>query len=220
MEQAQYIFEVSWEVCNKIGGIYTVLASKSPIIQEIYQDKYIVIGPDIWKGVSENPDFIQDDKLFPDWMHHAKANGINVRVGRWNVANKPIAILVDFTPFIAEKDLVFKKFWETYKLDSISGGWDYIEPALFGFAAGKAIESFYKFYLDPYQHIIAHFHEWMTGAGVLYLESNTPFISTVFTTHATVLGRSISSNGQELYNQLPLLLPSQKASELRVVSKN
>lgn len=220
MEQAQYIFEVSWEVCNKIGGIYTVLASKSPIIQDIYHDKYIVIGPDIWKGVSENPDFIQDDQLFADWLPHAKANGINVRVGRWNIANKPIAILVDFTPFIADKDTVFKKLWETYKLDSISGGWDYIEPALFGYAAGKAIESFYKFYLDPYQHVIAHFHEWMTGGGVLYLESNTPFISTVFTTHATVLGRSISSNGQELYNQLPLLLPTQKASELRVVSKN
>ena len=24
-----YIFEVSWEVCNKIGGIHTVISTKS-----------------------------------------------------------------------------------------------------------------------------------------------------------------------------------------------
>jgi phosphorylase/glycogen(starch) synthase len=220
MQKPDYIFETSWEICNKVGGIYTVIASKAKSITENFGDKYIVIGPDTWKGVTENPDFLPDPNLFSDWIRKAKTMGLNVRAGRWNISSRPIALLVDYTPFIAEKDLVFKKLWEDYKLDSISGGWDYIEPALFGYAAGKVIENFYQYYLGPYHQIIAHFHEWMTGAGVLYLEKSMPVTATVFTTHATVLGRSISGHGQELYEYLDTYEPNMKASELKVVSKH
>lgn len=220
MQKPDYIFETSWEICNKVGGIYTVIASKAKSITENYGDKYIVIGPDTWKGVSENPDFIPDQELFSDWIRKARSVGLNVRAGRWNIASKPIALLIDYTPFIAQKDDIFKKLWEDYKLDSISGGWDYIEPALFGYVAGKVIENFYQYYLGPYHQIIAHFHEWMTGAGVLYLEKNLPVSATVFTTHATVLGRSISGHGQELYEYLNTYEPNIKASELKVVSKH
>ena len=220
MQKPDYIFETSWEICNKVGGIYTVLASKAKSIKKQFGDKYILIGPDNWKGVTENPDFIQDDGLFSDWVIKAKNQGLKIRAGRWNIESKPIALLIDYTPFFAQKDEIFKKFWEDYKLDSLSGGWDYIEPALFGFAAGKVIEHFHKYYLGPYHRTIAHFHEWMTGSGVLYLERNLPEIGTVFTTHATVLGRSISGNGQELYDYLESYQPDIKASELRVVSKH
>lgn len=220
MQKPDYIFETSWEVCNKVGGIYTVIASKSKSIVESFGDKYIVVGPDNWKGVVENPDFIPDQSLFTDWIKKAKTLGLNIRAGRWNIDSKPIALLVDYTPFIAEKDRVFKEFWEDFKLDSISGGWDYIEPALFGYVTGKVIESFYQYYLGPYHKIVAHFHEWMTGAGVLYLEKHLPVVGTVFTTHATVLGRSIAGNGQELYDYLQSYEAKIKASELKVVSKN
>jgi phosphorylase/glycogen(starch) synthase len=220
MQKPDYIFETSWEICNKIGGIYTVIASKANSVTEKYGDKYITIGPDAWKDVTENPDFIPDPDLFSDWIKRAKADGLNVRAGRWNIESKPISLLIDFTPLIAQKDQIFKELWEDVKLDSISGGWDYIEPALFGYAAGKVIQNFYEYYLGPYHKVIAHFHEWMTGAGILYVEKNLPMVGTVFTTHATVLGRSIAGNGQELYDFLPSYEAKIKASELRVVSKH
>ena len=128
--------------------------------------------------------------------------------------------MLDFTPYFNQKDEIFKNLWETYKLDSISGQWDYVEPALFGYAAGKAIESFARFFELENQKLIAHFHEWQTGAGLLYLEQNLPTVGTVFTTHATTVGRSIAGNRQALYGQMDQINGDSKARELNVVSKH
>ena len=133
-------------------------------------------------------------------------------------AGRPIVILLDFTPYFGQQNEIFAAFWEAYKLDSISGQWDYVEPALFGFAAGKVIESYSSFYLDQ-QLIVAQFHEWMTGAGVLYLKKNAPWISTSFTTHATVLGRCIAGNNRPLYGKMETYNPVQISKEFNVIAK-
>ena len=215
-----YIFETSWEICNKIGGIYTVLSTKAKSITEQYRDSYVLIGPDVWKETTENPDFLEDHNLFNDWKNHALQQGLKVRIGRWNIEGKPIVVLVDFSYLLARKDEIFAKFWETYKLDSLHGAWDYIEPALFGYTAGQVIRSFSEFYLKETDHIIAHFHEWMTGTGVLYLKDRAPYISTAFTTHATVLGRSIAGSGLPLYAKLEEYNPYYAARDFRVLSKH
>ena len=44
-----YIFESSWEVCNKVGGIYTVLSTRANTLQQEMQDKVFFIGPDVWR---------------------------------------------------------------------------------------------------------------------------------------------------------------------------
>ena len=108
---------------------------------------------------------------------------------------------------------------EVYKLDSITGQWDYVEPALFGYAAGKVIESFTSFYHDRH-NIIAHFHEWMTGTGILYLENSVPWIATCFTTHATVLGRCLAGNYRPLYGKMKEYNPVQISREFNVVAKH
>ncbi len=214
-----YLFEVSWEVCNKVGGIYTVLSSKYLAVSEGFGDRYVFIGPDVWKETVENPDFIEDRSIFKNWQDSAEKEGLRIRTGRWNIPGKPIAVLVDFTPFFMQKDKIFAEFWETFKLDSLSGGWDYVEPALFGYAAAIVIESFYNFYLSANDKIIGHFHEWMTGSGVLYLKENVPQIGTVFTTHATALGRSISGNNLRLYSDLEKYNPGDFARNLGITSK-
>ncbi len=202
LNKPNYIFETSWEVCNMIGGIYTVLSSKVPSMVKEYGDNYISIGPDVWKETRENPDFIEDRNLLKSWREAAALDDLHFRVGRWNVEGKPIAILVDFTTLFPKKDKIFTALWDKYKVDSLSGGWDYIEPAMFGYAVGQVIESFYKFKLSFSDKVVAHFHEWMTGTGVLYLNQNLPQVATVFTTHATTIGRAISGNGFPLYSQL------------------
>ena len=202
MLKPDYIFECSWEICNKVGGIYTVLSTKAKSIKSGFSGKYILIGPDVWKETGENPDFLEDKSLLKCWKEKAESEGLKLRAGRWNIAGKPIVVLVDFTPYFSQKNQIFTMFWEKFKLDSISGQWDYIEPALFGYAAAKTIESFYNYFCSANDKIIAHFHEWMTGTGVLYLKENVPQVGTAFTTHATVMGRSIAGNGLPLYKEM------------------
>ncbi len=99
------------------------------------------------------------------------------------------------------------------------GQWDYIEPALFGYAAGRVIESFIKFNLTTYDRIVAHFHEWMTGTGLLYLKDRLPQVGTVFTTHATAVGRSLAGNNQPLYKNLHTYNGDEVAKEFNIISK-
>ena len=220
MKKPDYLFEVSWEVCNKVGGIHTVISTKVLSVVKEMDDHYITIGPDVWRESKEHPEFEEDSTLFADWRENAAREGLRVRIGRWKIAGRPIAVVLDFTPFIQRKDDIFKDLWEFCKLDSISGQWDYIEPALFGYAAGQAIDSFSRFYDLEKKNLVAHFHEWQTGAGLLFIEKNQPTIGTVFTTHATTLGRSIAGNNQALYSQMNNLNAEVKARELNVVSKH
>ena len=194
-----YLFEISWEVCNKVGGIHTVLSSKSDFLKNL--SRHIFIGPDLMKEDDLNPEFIEDKQMMQSWRHIAVTEELGVRLGRWNIEGKPLVILVNHSQFISKKDEIFKKYWETFKLDSISGDWGYIEAALFGYAAGKVIESFVRFNCTLTDKITAHFHEWMSGAGLLYLRDRTPRVACVFTTHATVVGRCIAGNNLPLYDK-------------------
>ncbi|MFP4024826.1 MAG: alpha-glucan family phosphorylase [Thiohalospira sp.] len=214
-----YLFEVSWEICNKVGGIHTVISTKALTLSKQLQDNHILVGPDILHESFENSEFIEDKQLLKSWREKSAGEGLRIKIGRWDITGKPIAILVDFSTIIAQKDEIFKVFWEQYKLDSITGQWDYIEPALFGYAAGKVIESYTRYFLSRSHKIVAHFHEWMTGTGLLYLKKNAPDIATLFTSHATVLGRSIAGNNIALYENIEKFNPEIKSREFNVVAK-
>lgn len=215
-----YVFETSWEICNKVGGINTVVVTKAMTLVEEYKDNLIIIGPDVWRETEANPDFIEDKKLYRSWRKKAQEEDLRVRIGRYNIKGKPIVFLVDFSPFIQHKDFIFKKLWEDYKVDSISGQRDYIEPAIFGYVAGKVIESFYKYNLTIRDKVLAHFHEWMTGTGVLYLKKYVPQVANLFTVHATVVGRAIAADGQPLYDNLQEYNATAKARDYNIVSKH
>lgn len=216
--KVEFIFETSWEVCNKVGGIHTVISTKALKIVKELGDNYILIGPDVWREDVTNPEFISDESLFAEWKVRAASEGLRVKTGRWNISGKPIVILLDFTPYFGQQNEIFADFWETYKLDSITGQWDYVEPALFGYAAGKLIESFSSFYHE-HHNTIAQFHEWMTGTGILYLKKYAPWVATSFTTHATVLGRSVAGNNRPLYGKMEEYNPVQIAREFNVIAK-
>jgi len=214
------IFEISWEVCNKIGGIHTVISTRAKTMVDLYGDNYILIGPDVYRGTEEHPEFQEDEKILSDWRMNLESSGYRVKIGRWKVSGHPIVVLVDFSKFIGQKDKIFTNFWENFGLDSLAGGWDYVEPALFGYVSGKLLESFYSFYLQKSSRVVAHFHEWLTGTGLLYLKEKAPYIATVFTTHATTVGRAIAGNQNALYSNLPKYNGDLKALDLNVVSKH
>lgn len=215
-----YIFESSWEVCNKVGGIYTVLSTRAKTLQNTFSDRIFFIGPDVWLG-KENPLFVEDDILLNEWKTHAlKIDNLKLRVGRWNIPGNPIAILVDFQSFFEIKNEIYAQAWEDFKVDSLHAYGDYDEASMFSYAAGKVVESYYKYHLTMADKVIYHANEWMTGLGALYLQKHVPQIATVFTTHATSIGRSIAGNNKPLYDYLFAYNGDQMAQELNMESKH
>lgn len=214
-----YIFESSWEVCNKVGGIYTVLSSRARILQAKHTDKIIFIGPDVWKE-QPSPYFREDKSLFAEWQWTARKSGINVRVGRWTVPGEPIAILVDFQPYFEKKNEIYTWLWENYQVDSLHAYGDYDEASMFSYAAALVVESFYRANLDATRKVVYHANEWMCGLGALYIQHHLPQIGTIFTTHATSIGRSIAGNQKPLYDYLFAYNGDQMAGELNMQSKH
>lgn len=216
-----YIFESSWEVCNKVGGIYTVLSTRAKTLQGKKEDKIFFIGPDFWNG-KKNPLFKENKTLHAKWRKHANdVDGLSLRIGRWNIPGEPIAILVDFNPFFKQKNEIYGWAWENYKVDSLHAYGDYDEATMFSYAAGKVVESFYKFYgLTKNDNVVYQAHEWMTGLGALYVKSNVPSVATIFTTHATSIGRSIAGNNKPLYDYLHAYNGDQMALELNMEAKH
>ena len=226
-----FIFESSWEVCNKVGGIYTVLSTRAKTLQEAHQDHVIFIGPGLWKREDgnytkeESPYFKEDKSLFADWQKEAKEDGLQVRVGRWTVPGEPIAILVDFVPFFEKKNEIYGWLWEHYSVDSLHAYGDYDEASMFSYAAGLVVESIFKWKEERGEwkentKVIYHANEWMCGLGALYINNKLPQIGTIFTTHATSIGRSIAGNMKPLYDYLFAYNGDQMAGELNMESKH
>lgn len=213
-----YIFEVSWEVCNKVGGIYTVLSTKARTLQKLYEKRIIFIGPDL---TVNNVYFIENEDVFHEWKEYATAvSGLKVRTGYWDIPGKPYVILVDFEPFYPVKNTLYARMWEWFGVDSLHAYGDYDEACMFSLASALIIESFYTFGLTGGEKVIAHFNEWTTGMGALYIKHKFPEIGTVFTTHATGIGRSIAGNNKPLYAYLKGYNGDQMARELNMVSKH
>ncbi len=235
MEQLQpeYIFETSWEVCNRVGGIYTVLSTRAASMQKAHKDKVFFIGPDVWgkepRTKSQEPG--QNDKpvcpyfkeiksLLAPWQKQAAKEGLRVRVGRWDIPGKPIAILVDFTPFWLQKDAIYAHNWEQFGVDSLHAYGDYDESSIFGYATGVVMESLYRFYQLENSRVVAHFNEWMTSFGLFYVKEHLPKVGTLFTTHATSIGRSIAGNNKPLYDYFEGYNGDQMAAELNMQAKH
>ena len=215
-----FIFESSWEVCNKVGGIYTVLSTRAKTLQSQMNDNLVFIGPDFWNG-KENPLFIEDKKMFAPWVKKAQKEGITVRTGRWNIPGKPRVILVDFTPYFSSKDRIYGAAWTYFGVDSLHAYGDYDEASMFSYAAARVVESYYNYYLsDGNERVVYQAHEWMTGLGALYIRCHVPAIATVFTTHATSIGRSIAGNNKPLYDYLFAYNGNQMAGELNMEAKH
>ncbi len=219
-----YIFESSWEVCNKVGGIYTVLSSRAKTLQDEMKDRIIFIGPDFWKE-NESPYFKEDTSLLAEWQWVAKEQGLKVRVGRWTVPGEPIAVLVDFNPYFEQKNEIYGWLWENYQVDSLHAYGDYDEASMFSYAAALVVESYFNFAVERgvftnATKVVYHANEWMCGLGALYINNKLPQVGTVFTTHATSIGRSIAGNQKPLYDYLFAYHGDQMAEELNMQSKH
>ena len=215
------LFETSWEVCNKVGGIYAVLSTKAKTLQKLFKDKVVFIGPDIWSADKPSPFFKEMKTPLDAWKRSGLVpEGVEVRTGRWDVPGRPLVVLVKFDQLYATRNDLYATMWEHYGVDSLHGYGDYDESCIFAEASALVIESLVQWKgIDP-KHVVAHFDEWTVGMGLLHVKLHLPEATTVFTTHATTTGRSISGNGKQLYAYLPGYFGDQMAQELNVEAKH
>ncbi|MFH1248845.1 MAG: glycosyltransferase [archaeon] len=211
----QCIFEVSWEVCNRVGGIYTVIESKAEYAMK-YFDDYFFVGPYFAHNLSDFEELAPSADL-EEIFSKLNSKGIYCHYGRW-IAAKGTAILIDFSGLMNSKNQIKGDLWKDYKIDSLFAGNDFDEPVVWSTAAGMLIEEFSRKF--PNKEIIVHVHEWLAGACLLYLKKLNSNIATVFTTHATVLGRAIADSNRPLYHILKTIDPSKEAYNCGVSSKH
>lgn len=220
-DKPDLLFEVSWEVCNKVGGIYTVLSTKAKTLQKLYKDKIIFIGPDVWSENNPSPYFIESKTLLKEWRSQAVLpDGMDFRVGRWDVPGKPIVILVKYQSLYQFKNHLYAEMWDRFKVDSLHAYGDYDESCMFAYASALIIESYGIYIGLDSRKVITHFNEWTTGMGLLYTKAHMPCFATVFTTHATSIGRSICGNNKPLYDYMDGYNGDQMAEQLNMQSKH
>jgi glycogen synthase len=215
---SETLFEISWEVCNKVGGIYSVITSKSSLISGYYPE-YYCIGPYFKEKADEEFQEKEAPEKIKRVIEELKKHHIICHYGTWLIAGEPKTFLLEFSSLVTDKDHIKKELWDKYKIDSLFSRWDFEEPMLFSFAAAMLIKKLEDTSFFNAEKSILQSHEWMTGFTILKLKDLDSKIKSVFTTHATMLGRSMCSTNQDLYAMLGKFDPYQKAKELGVIDK-
>ena len=219
--QTGLLFETSWEVCNKVGGIYTVLSTKANVLEQQFGDRLVFIGPDVWTEQNPSPVFKENKRLLKSSQRFLNLPyGISIRTGYWDVPGSPIAVLVKFDGVYEQLDSVFSKMWQEFGVDSLHAYGDYHEGCAFAVASAIVIKAITERLGVNAEQVLAHFNEWTTAMGLLYLRTIMPEAATLFTTHATSIGRSICGNGKELYEYFSGYNGDQMARELNMESKH
>ena len=188
------LIEVSYEVANKVGGIYQVLKSKAGKMKERYGENYITIG--YYDEEKARTDFAtRSSHRFQDIFEELeKEEGIKCSFGVWRIPHSPNCILVDASNLVKDVNDIKTEYWEEYNIDSLNSGPEFEDPLKWAYAIGKLLE---KLEEKLEGDTVVHAHEWLSVPAIF----ESPFHS-VFTTHATVLGRALSNAGRDVVNMV------------------
>ncbi|KAJ1555640.1 glycogen synthase isoform 1 [Cladochytrium tenue] len=179
------LFEVAWEVANKVGGIYTVL--KVPVTVAEYGSRYCLIGP-----LSRNSAAMEVEPMEPKQeamkltLNELKSRGVNYVYGRWLTDGAPMVLLFDIGSCSHRMNEWKADLWNIAGIPSPTDDVETNDAIVKG---------------SP-PVIIAHFHEWLAGVALVLIRKREMKISTIFTTHATLLGRYLCAGDVDFYNNL------------------
>ena len=222
MIDAYFISEVSWEVANKVGGIYTVLSSRAGEMMHRHgAEQVLFVGPRL-RPVEEMVDF-RAETFCITLPSHISLLGVELPItqGYWlTPGGEAQTILVDYKPLATVRDQLYYLMWQHYGIQSDLGYGDYDDSCLFAVAAAATLLAVTPQLASPGSQPIAIYNEWITGMGLLYHRLQLPNLRSLFITHATTVGRSICSNGKDLYRYFAGYHGDQMASELHVEAKH
>lgn len=194
-----FLIESAWEVCNQVGGIYTVIRSKILSQKKQWGDNYLLLGP-YFDNQEFEPIEDPDSKIY-QVCKRMQEQGIDAKYGTWLVSGNPKVVLLN--PFSIYNRLGEIKFeiWEKFGIESTTHDDLKDQVIAFGFLSQWFIHDLVA--ADEEKSFVAHFHEWMAGLPIPYLNSSGCNIKTLFTTHATLLGRYLAMNDPNFYENLP-----------------
>ncbi|RKP18936.1 glycogen synthase [Rozella allomycis CSF55] len=197
------LFEVAWEVANKVGGIYTVIKTKSPVTADEYGSRYYLIGPLSTKSADlevERLDIERACEPVKEALYAMREQGINFVYGRWLIEGYPTVILFDVHGTMYRLNEWKKDLWEKAGIPSPTDDFEMNDSIVFGYLVawflGECVHRERK------AALIAHFHEWLAGVGLVLCRNRGLEICTIFTTHATLLGRYLCAGDADFYNHL------------------
>jgi glycogen synthase len=198
------LFEVAWEVCNQVGGIYTVIRSKVPAVMKHKNGPYCLIGPYLSADIlAEIEPYEDSSDAFGLTLQHLRDQGIEAYYAEWLITGRPKVILLNPDSVSPEKlKLIKYVLWEKH---GISTPGDHVlinRVVAFAYLTSLFIETFIQF-AEKDHPVIAHFHEWMAGLPILDIHEKKLPVKTIFTTHATQLGRHLAINSPQFYAHLP-----------------
>ncbi len=212
----RFLVEASWEIANKVGGIHTVLKEKSFYIKNEFGEDYLVIGPFLPEKSFQEFNRLDPPSDFKDIINESEKAGVGVYYGEWLVESRPKGFLIDFKNFSSNPNLLKYELWEKYRIDSRRTGFDYDQPVAWSKATALFLKNFDQAFSGSKK--IIHLHEWLAG-GIILFDGLTSF-KKVFTTHATVLGRSLAANQINFWEHLDLINPETEAYRLGVEAKH
>ncbi len=209
------LFEISWEVCNKVGGIHTVISSKSKEAVKKFEN-YFCVGP---YRKEKQTEFVELElpTEFRIINENLKSKGIKIHYGIWEISGRPKTILIEYLDHSNNLNNIKTKLWDEYKIDSLNSQWfDTDEVLLWSWCCGIAIEEISKLY----ENTLMHAHEWLSCGAIFYSKIQKNNIKTIFTTHATMLGRALVGNRIRLYEHIGEISANEKAYELGIQTKH
>jgi glycogen(starch) synthase len=208
------LFEVSWEVCNQVGGIYQVLRSKAPAMTSRWDDRYVLVGPFVPEMVHVELEPEPAEDWLADVFKILEGQGVHLEHGRWLVAGRPRVILLDHRLSPERIEVIRHRMHRDHGIPPARGN-ELVDQVLsFGEAVHTLIETAVQ--CAGTRRLLVHFHEWLGGAALLPLRQQNLPVATVFTTHATSVGRYVASSGEDLYEQLPTLDAEREAERFGI----
>jgi glycogen(starch) synthase len=212
------LVEVAWEVCNQVGGIYTVIRSKAPAVMKNHSGNFCMVGPYVSKSIQAEIEPLNDvEDIFGQAAANLRKKGYDVMYAEWLITGKPRVVLLN--PLIEEKTLNVLKYllWKNHGIATPSGNLLIDQIIAFAFLTKIFLDELIKLRGD--QQVIAHFHEWMASLPILDITREKTPIKTVFTTHATQLGRHLAINSPLFYAHLPFFSWEEEAKKFGVVTE-
>ena len=200
LPEAAMLLEVSWEVCSQVGGIYTVLRTKAPATVRRWGEQYALVGP--YREHSARVEV--EPHAPPDWLRvplfELEGLGIRAHVGNWLISGRPMVILLD-TAGLRRRLGELKYFlWKDNGIGSCDGDWEFDDNVLFGFAVVELITALRRHL--PARPLLVHCHEWQAGVCLPVMRHRGVDVATVFTTHATMVGRNLCAANDNIYDHL------------------
>ncbi|SCV74417.1 BQ2448_8056 [Microbotryum intermedium] len=211
------LVECAWEVANKVGGIYTVIKTKAPVTCQEYGDRYLLIGPLSYKSAPMEVDAIDweappregetlsnTDKALRDTLASMRDRGVKFLYGRWLIEGGPKVLLFDTGSVWSRLDEWKADLWNLAGIPSPPNDTETNETILLGYLVAWFLGEFPSQFssCERSRAIIAHFHEWQVGLAIPLCRKRHIDVTTIFTTHATLLGRYLCAGSVDFYNNL------------------